>query len=275
MSAIINGFVEDEGVQRLLFTLIFPYWNDENQMVVPLAMEMVYHPIMDDIEAWCDVSQIEEVGTIISAFISDDLRLSQKRMLYDVAPFEIKCIILTAIFRHLKVNPDILEIWTSMYDKQLIEAKTSAESIEIAESMKMNGELATIIKGADLFAENYTNLYTKRDDGGINYGSALKSADFSLNIGVEKSRIKTLRRQRELREAREKIREQEQELLEALKEAAPVKVSKQSQTKQANKKKEQQKKEKEEYEKRVAEAEAERLRQQKKKQQQKQQKKGK
>jgi hypothetical protein len=62
----------------------------------------------------------------------------------------------------------------------------------------------------------------------------------------------------------------EQELLKALEDAKPVKVSQQQKTKSANKKKEQEKREREEFERRVAEAEAERIRQQRKKQQQKQ-----
>lgn len=62
----------------------------------------------------------------------------------------------------------------------------------------------------------------------------------------------------------------EQELLKALEDAKPVKVSQQEKTKSANKKKEQAKREREEFERKVAEAEAERIRQQRKKQQQKQ-----
>jgi hypothetical protein len=99
--------------------------------------------------------------------------------------------------------------------------------------------------------------------------------DFALNVGVEKSRITTLKGQAVLKAERKAKALEDEALIKALEEAKPEKVSKKSQTKSANKKKEQEKKEREEYEKRSALAEAERQRQLKKKQEQKKAKKAK
>ena len=87
--------------------------------------------------------------------------------------------------------------------------------------------------------------------------------------------VKHKKEEIKLRVENERKKKEEEALIKALEEAKPVKISKQSQTKQANKKREKTKKEREEYEKRSAIAEAERQRQIKKKQQQKQSKKAK
>jgi hypothetical protein len=110
----------------------------------------------------------------------------------------------------------------------------------------------------------------------IHFGNQIPmQPQFALNVGVEKSRIKTLKQQAVLKVERERQRLEDEALMKVIEEAKPEKVSKQSQTKSANKKKEQEKKEREEYEKRCAIAEAERQRQLKKKQEQKKAKKAK
>jgi hypothetical protein len=104
----------------------------------------------------------------------------------------------------------------------------------------------------------------------IHFGNQIPMRpQFALNVGVEKSRITTLKRQAVLKAERKVKAKEDEALIKALEEAKPEKQSKKSQTKSANKKKEQEKKEREEYEKRSALAEAERQRQLKKKQEQK------
>jgi hypothetical protein len=273
MSGIINGFLEGDALQRLLLTLVFPYYDMENRMDIPLAMEKVCQPILTDIEAWCNKSQIEEIEMIIVCFINDEYKFKVKTFMYARMSFETKCILMTAIFRYIKMKTDILDVLSDMYEKRLVAVETSQEAINMANSMKVNGIMIEGIKKGDLIAENYTCFFKKREDRGIIYNDELENPDFALNIGVEKSRIKTLKRQEEMRKQIEEQAKEDAILLKALEEAKPVKISKKQQTKSANKKREQEKKEREDYERRCLEAEAEKVRQQKKKQQQKQAKK--
>jgi hypothetical protein len=199
--------------------------------------------------------------------------------------FKTQCIVFTAFMRYIQQRPDwfkqhLIDIYESYHSTD----DTDCRALKLAQYFKSFNIIIDYIQSYELMGENFTlqfaNIHCMYEDNedGLYFGSQLNEECrfdeyFAINIGVEKSRIKTLKRQAEIQKQREIDRIAEQELLKALEDAKPVKVSQQQKTKTANKKKEQEKKEREEFERKVAEAEAERIRQQRKKQQQKQAKK--
>lgn len=188
---------------------------------------------------------------------------------------KIVFLLLSLILRYFYTNRDAQQIFIDYYENCTnVSHCTSQEKIEIGKSFLY---INTAIEEAQeyLFGEDETMLFAIVDDE-LHFGSQIPMRpEFALNVGVEKSRITTLKRQAVLKAEREAKAKEDEALIKALEEAKPEKVSKKSQTKSANKKKEQEKKEREEYERRSALAEAERQRQLKKKQEQKKAKKAK
>ena len=184
-------------------------------------------------------------------------------------------LVLSLILRYFYTNRNAQQIFIEYYENITSpSACTDQYRIEIGETFQ---HINTAIEECQehLFGEDETIMFTLVDDK-LHFGSQIRmQPQFALNVGVEKSRIKTLNRQAVLKAERERQRLEDEALMKVIEEAKPEKVSKQSQTKSANKKKEQEKKEREEYEKRCALAEAERQRQLKKKQEQKKAKKSK
>ena len=184
-------------------------------------------------------------------------------------------LVLSLITRYFYTNRNAQQIFIEYYENITSPSTcTDQYRIEIGETFQ---HINTAIEECQehLFGEDETIMFTLVDDK-LHFGSQIRmQPQFALNVGVEKSRIKTLNRQAVLKAERERQRLEDEALMKVIEEAKPEKVSKQSQTKSANKKKEQEKKEREEYEKRCALAEAERQRQLKKKQEQKKAKKSK
>jgi len=188
---------------------------------------------------------------------------------------KIVFLLLTLIMRYFYTNRNAKQIFIEYYDNVTSPSTcTDQDRIEIGKTFqRINNAIEECQE--HLFAEDETMLFALENDE-LDFGSQIPMRpDFAINVGVEKSRIKTLKRQAVLKVERERQRLEDEALMKVIEEAKPEKQSKQSQTKQANKKKEQEKKEREEYEKRCAIAEAERQRQLKKKQEQKKAKKNK
>ncbi len=237
-----------------------------------------YDKIIDelgiDMSNWYDKDIVKEIVIMLKK-LSSKFRIKQ-------FSFEVMCVVWTAMIRWFHMTQGIQDLLIELFDGFIF--KKEQDMIDCGQFFMMLNDLIETTKKRDLLAENENILFGKYPssiagiaDNMIAIGTQLPNKvyleRFAINIGVEKSRIKTLKRQEEMRKQREEQAKEDELLLKTHEEAKPVKVSKQQQTKSANKKREQEKREREEYERRSAEAEAERQRQLKKKQQQKQAKK--
>jgi hypothetical protein len=229
-----------------------------------------------DYLSWCEIGNGDIVVFLENIFEMVDINAVHENFI----ALEIKdiSILLTICYRYFYDDRFVQQDFIQEYERLLSTSPDDATTLTLDNCFK---NAYSIIEDCQkmLFAEDETVLFymEKQDDNDfIWYGTKIPQQPmFAINVGVEKSRVITLKRQEKIREEREKKLKEEEELLKALENAKEVKVSKKSQTKQANKKREQEKKEREEYEKRTAIAEAERQRQLKKKQEQKKAKKNK
>lgn len=235
--------------------------DDEDNMFTTLSSDDGIHWIDDDvlIEVYFLMGRCNDLQTI-----QDILNSADKK---------IVCLLLSLIIRYFYTNRDAKQIFIEYYENITdVDSCTDQDRINIGKSFEsINNAVGDCQEY--LFGEDETMLFALVDNE-FNFGSQIPMRpQFAINVGVEKSRIKTLERQAVLKVERERQKLEDEALMKVIEEAKPEKISKQSQTKSANKKKEQEKKEREEYEKRCAIAEAERQRQLKKKQEQKKAKK--
>jgi hypothetical protein len=228
------------------------------------------HSLADDAMNWIEVDDFRKVMLLYGGNIS----LCETLSLLQNADKRIVFLFFTLIHRYLYYNTKrIQQLFIEHYESLCAEPDcTDQETIQAGKAYEQINNFIDECKD-ELFAEHHTMLFALDNDE-LDFGSQIPMRpDFAINVGVEKSRITTLKRQAVLKAEREAKAKEDEALIKALEEAKPEKQSKKSQTKSANKKKEQEKKEREEYEKRSALAEAERQRQLKKKQEQKKAKK--
>ena len=230
------------------------------------------HSLADDAMGWIEVDDFRKVMLLYGGNIS----LCETLSLLQNADKRILFLFFTLIHRYLHYNTKrIQQLFIEHYENLCAEPGcTDQERIQAGKGYEQINNFIDECQD-ELFAEHHTMLFALDNDE-LNFGSQIPMRpDFAINVGVEKSRMKTLRIQAHLNAEREAKAKEDEALIKALEEAKPEKQTKKSQTKLANKKKEQEKKEREEYERKCAEAELEKQRQLKKKQQQKQAKKNK
>lgn len=230
------------------------------------------HSFADDAMWWIEEDDFRKVMLLYGG----NIPLCQSLSLLENADKRILFLFFTLIHRYLHYNTKrIQQLFIGHYESLCAEPDcTDQERIQAGKAYEQINNFIDECQD-ELFAEHQTMMFALENNE-LNFGNPIPMRpDFAINVGVEKSRIKTLMRQAVLKAERERQRLEDEALMKVIEEAKPEKVSKQSQTKSANKKKEQEKKEREEYEKRCALAEAERQRQLKKKQEQKKAKKAK
>lgn len=244
---------------------------DEELLIIDDEANMFTTLSTDDGIHWIDDDVLLEVYFLLGRCQDFEQSLD----LLKSADKKIVFLVITLIMRYFYTNRDAKQIFIDYYENITSPSIcTDQDRIEVGETFQsLNAAIEECQK--HLFGEDETVMFALDNDE-LYFGSQIPMRpDFAINVGVEKSRIKTLKRQAVLKAEREAKAKEDEALIKALEEAKPEKVSKKSQTKSANKKKEQEKKEREEYERKCAEAELEKQRQLKKKQQQKQAKKNK
>lgn len=245
---------------------------DEELLIIDDEANMFTTLSADDGIHWIDDDVLLEVYFLLGRCQGFEQSLD----LLKSADKKIVFLLLTLIMRYFYTNRNAKQIFIEYYENITgVSTCTDQDRIEVGETFQLiNNAIDECQKY--LFGEDETIMFALDGDNLLHFGSQIPMRpDFAINVGVEKSRIKTLKRQAVLKAEREAKAKEDEALIKALEEAKPEKQSKQSQTKSANKKKQQEKKEREEYERRCAEAELERQRQLKKKQEQKKAKKNK
>jgi len=232
--------------------------------------------IIDDGSNWLDNDDLVVVANVFHEI--EGMHHQDVLDLFHTIPQQYIFMLMTLMMRYFHYNAIRLkQVYIEYYESDCAKpTSTDQHRINMGTAFKLIDGLIDDCASC-LLAENHTILFHfEAETNYIWFGDGIKmKPQFALNVGVEKSRIKTLKRQAVLKAECERQRLEDEALMKVIEEAKPEKVSKQSQTKSANKKKEQEKKEREEYEKRCAIAEAERQRQLKKKQEQKKAKKSK